>query len=71
MTALTKILEFDRVTKNFGGLRAIDDLSFSIEKGKVTALIGPNGAGKTTTHLRTQQRKYLLRRPEPAGLVGA
>ena len=49
MTALTKILEFDRVTKNFGGLRAIDDLSFSIEKGKVTALIGPNGAGKTTT----------------------
>ena len=48
MAAPSQILEFDRITKNFGGLRAIDDLSFSIEKGKVTALIGPNGAGKTT-----------------------
>jgi ABC-type branched-subunit amino acid transport system ATPase component len=42
------ILEFDRITKNFGGLRAISSLSFGIEKEKVTALIGPNGAGKTT-----------------------
>jgi ABC-type branched-subunit amino acid transport system ATPase component len=48
MTTPVKILEFDHITKNFGGLRAIDNLSFSIEKGKVTALIGPNGAGKTT-----------------------
>ncbi|MGE4232273.1 MAG: ABC transporter ATP-binding protein [Bacteriovoracia bacterium] len=32
----------------FGGIKAVSDLNFSLEKGKVTALIGPNGAGKTT-----------------------
>jgi ABC-type branched-subunit amino acid transport system ATPase component len=42
------ILTLDQVTKNFGGLRVVEDLSFSVRRGSCTALIGPNGAGKTT-----------------------
>lgn len=41
-------LELSGVTKDFGGLRAVDDVGFSIEEGSLTAVIGPNGAGKTT-----------------------
>jgi len=45
---MTPVLEIKNVTKNFGGVRAIDDFSVKIEPGKVHGLIGPNGAGKTT-----------------------
>jgi len=41
-------LEIRRVSKSFGGLRVIDDLSFCVQRGERLALIGPNGAGKTT-----------------------
>ena len=43
-----KLLELNHVTKKFGGLTAVNDISLSIEAGQVSAIIGPNGAGKTT-----------------------
>jgi branched-chain amino acid transport system ATP-binding protein len=42
------LLRVERVFKRFGGLLAVDDASFGVEAGRITALIGPNGAGKTT-----------------------
>lgn len=42
------VIEVSNVTKLFGNLRAVDDVSFTVESGSITALIGPNGAGKTT-----------------------
>jgi branched-chain amino acid transport system ATP-binding protein len=41
-------LELESVTKAFGGVRAVDDVSFQIRVGSLSALIGPNGSGKTT-----------------------
>jgi branched-chain amino acid transport system ATP-binding protein len=45
---MAKLLEVRGLTKRFGGLVAINDLSFSMEEGEVLGLMGPNGAGKTT-----------------------
>jgi branched-chain amino acid transport system ATP-binding protein len=42
------LLKVDRVTKRFGGLEAVKDVSFEVEEGQIFAIIGPNGAGKTT-----------------------
>jgi branched-chain amino acid transport system ATP-binding protein len=48
MNAPAPLLEVDHLTMRFGGLVAIDDLSFTAQQRQITAIIGPNGAGKTT-----------------------
>ena len=42
------LLQMDAVTQRFGGLVAVNELSFAIEPGTIVAMIGPNGAGKST-----------------------
>jgi ABC-2 type transport system ATP-binding protein len=46
---MTTAITFDRVTKTYGGLRAVDAVSFTVDAGEMFGLIGPDGAGKTTT----------------------
>ncbi|MCW2616887.1 MAG: transporter related protein, partial [Modestobacter sp.] len=71
------------LTKTFGSVRAVDDLSFTVEPGQVTGFLGPNGAGKTTTlrmalGLETPDRGTAtfngvpyVSLPDPMLLVGA
>jgi ABC-2 type transport system ATP-binding protein len=62
----------DSLTKRFGKITAVEDLSFALEQGLVTGFLGPNGAGKTTT-LRmllgliapTSGRALVFDRPYP------
>jgi ABC-2 type transport system ATP-binding protein len=46
---MAPLLEVSQLKKSYGTLRAVDDVSFSVERGKLVGLLGPNGAGKTTT----------------------
>ena len=55
-------LEIERLNKGFGGLRAINDVGFTMERDQILGLIGPNGAGKTTllrliTAIRSEERR--------------
>jgi ABC-2 type transport system ATP-binding protein len=43
------MLQLDGLVRHFGGVRAVDDVSFRVDRGQVLGFIGPNGAGKTTT----------------------
>jgi branched-chain amino acid transport system ATP-binding protein len=46
---MSAVIEVDGVSKRFGALSVIDELSFSLERGEALGVVGPNGAGKTTT----------------------
>jgi branched-chain amino acid transport system ATP-binding protein len=46
---MSPLLRVEGLTRHFGGLKAVDDVSFDVEAGRIKAVIGPNGAGKTTT----------------------
>ena len=43
------MIEVDQLTKRYGNVKAIDNVSFRVEKGEILGFLGPNGAGKTTT----------------------
>src|SRR3990167_3089901 len=43
------VIHIDNLKKYFGDVKAIDDISFMVEKGEIFGFLGPNGAGKTTT----------------------
>lgn len=45
---MSQLLDISGLTKQFGGLTAVNDVSFSVESGEIAALLGPNGSGKTT-----------------------
>src|SRR5690606_34644649 len=46
--AMTVLLETRNLSRSFGGIKAVDGMNFSLQRGEIRALIGPNGAGKTT-----------------------
>ena len=45
---MSTILEVDKVYKHFGGVKANENVSLTVEQGSIVGLIGPNGSGKTT-----------------------
>lgn len=57
-------IEVKNLIKQFGNTKAVDDVSFSVEKGRIFGLLGPNGAGKTTT---IRMINYIL--PQDSGTI--
>ena len=56
-------VETKSLTKSFGDVTAVDDVSFSVEKGEIFGFLGPNGAGKSTTImiLTTYSNQHLAK----------
>ena len=69
------VLDVEHLTMRFGGLVAVDDLSFNVGRGDITALIGPNGAGKTTVFncitgfYKPTEGRIAMRHGDPAALA--
>ncbi len=77
------VLEVDAVTMQFGGVRAVDSMSFDVRPGEIHALVGPNGAGKSTLlncicgyyrpqqgAIRIQGRPVVGKRPDQIAALG-
>ena len=68
------MLRVEEIDKSFGGLMAVNGVSFQIEKGELSSIIGPNGAGKTTLfnlltgHLSPDKGRILFKEREVTGL---
>jgi branched-chain amino acid transport system permease protein len=72
-TAGEVILQVNHVSKRFGGLKAVQDVSFSVRRGMILGIIGPNGAGKTTLFnllngfIRPDQGEVIVKGTDMAG----
>jgi branched-chain amino acid transport system ATP-binding protein len=72
---MTEVLRVEHLSRSFGGIQAVKDVSFSVNEGELLALIGPNGAGKTTCfnmlmgQLRPTSGKVFLRGEDLAGMA--
>ncbi len=69
---MTRLVEANNVTMQFGGLKAVSDVTMHIDEGEIVALIGPNGAGKTTffnllTGIYTPTEGTLTFKGQPVG----
>ena len=68
------LLEVERLSKGFGGVLAVNDISFAIEPGELLGIMGPNGSGKTTLFnliagaLRPDRGRIRLQGRDVAGL---
>ena len=78
---MTALLEVERLSKHFGGVKALVDCTFPVKEGTITALIGPNGSGKTTAfnmitgYLKSDSGVIRfggrqVKKPDPARLYG-